>query len=136
MVVLVNSINQIISLSNDVMRSLLTWSWQVFFLLGVAWAWLKLDRSKSPAVRYRIWLIAIIAVSALPLLTLLSHTLHLPSAIAPFPVEITGDPLTFADMREPARPAISWPSLVWLILFALWAVGVIVTLLRLATSLR
>ena len=131
-----NSINQIISLSSDLMRSLLTWSWQAFFLLGAVWVGLRLNRSQSPAARYRIWLIALSAVSALPLLTSLSHSLDLPSAMAPFPIEITGDTPTFEEISEHARPAISWPSLVWPIAFGLWAAGVITSLLRLAISLR
>jgi beta-lactamase regulating signal transducer with metallopeptidase domain len=131
----INSIDHIISLSGNAIRWLLTWSWQVCLLLGVAWVVLKLYRSRSPAIRYRIWLIAIIAVSALPLLTTISHSLHLSGAIAPFPVEWTAEAPPFADIQEVARPAFSWPSLVWPSLFALWATGVIVSLLRLGNSL-
>src|SRR5215216_5366661 len=109
----ISSINQVISLSGDVIRWLLTWSWQIFLILGVAWAVLKLDRSRSPAIRYKVWLVALIAASALPLLTTISHSLHLPSAIAPFPAEIIGNTPTFDEIREPTRPAFSWPSLVW-----------------------
>src|SRR5438067_2012703 len=98
----ISSIDHIISLSSNVIRWLLTWSWQVFLLLGVAWVVLKLDRSRSPAIRYRIWLIAIIAVAALPLLTTISHILHLPGAIAPFVVESTGDVRAFAEIPEVA----------------------------------
>lgn len=131
----IHSSDQIISLSSDVIRSLLTWSWQVFLLLGVAWIVLKLDCSRNPAIRYKVWLIALIAASALPLLTALSQSLHLPSAIAPFSVEIIGDTPTFAELPDPVEPAISWPSLVWPILLLLWAAGVAISLLQLATSL-
>jgi beta-lactamase regulating signal transducer with metallopeptidase domain len=71
----------------------------------------------------------------LPLLTTISHSLHLPGAIAPFPVEWTGEAPPFADIQQAARPAFSWPSLVWPVLFALWATGVIISLLRLGNSL-
>ncbi|HEV8482041.1 MAG TPA: M56 family metallopeptidase [Blastocatellia bacterium] len=131
----IDSINQIMSFSGDVMRSLLIWSGQAFLLLGLVWVVLKFDRSQSPAVRYRIWLIALTAVSAFPLLTALSHSFHLPSAMAPFPVEIIGDAPAFTEILEPTRPPFSWPSLVWPLLFALWAAGVIISLLRLASSL-
>lgn len=132
---LISSIDQIISLSGDVMRWLLTWSWQVLLILGVAWAVLKLDRSRSPAIRYKVWLIALIAASALPLLTTISHSLRLPAVIVPFPAEITLDTPAVAEVREPARPAFSWPSLGWPLLFILWAAGVTISLLRLANSL-
>src|SRR5262245_31101344 len=122
-----NSINRIISLSDDVIRWLLIWSWQVFLVLAVAWAVLKLDRSRSPAIKYKVWLIAIIAAAALPLLTTLSHSLHLPSTIAPFPVEITGAAPTFAEIPDPVEPAFSWTSLVSPILFLLWAAGVAIS---------
>jgi beta-lactamase regulating signal transducer with metallopeptidase domain len=130
-----NNIDQFISLSGDVIRWLLTWSWQLCLLLGVAWAVLKLDRSGSPVIRYRIWLIALLAALALPLLTTISHRLNLPGAIAPFPLENIGDASKFAEVPEIARPAFSWPSMVWPVLFALWASGVIILLLRLGSSL-
>ena len=93
-----NNIDQFISLSGDVIRWLLTWSWQLCLLLGVAWAVLKLDRSGSPVIRYRIWLIALLAALALPLLTTISHRLNLPGAIAPFPLENIGDASKFAEV--------------------------------------
>lgn len=130
-----NNIDQIISLSGDVIRWLLTWSWQLCLLLGVAWAVLKRDRSGSPVIRYRIWLVALLAALALPLLTTISHRLHLPGAIPPFLVENTGDAPAFAETPTVGRPAFSWPSLGWPVLFALWAGGVVVLLLRLSNSL-
>ena len=131
----IDSANQIIALSGDVIRWLLTWSLQVFLLLGGAWVVLKFDRSRSPAVRYRIWLVALIAVLALPLLTTISHRLNLPGAIAPFQLESTGDASAVAEVQGVAGRVFAWPSLVWPFLFALWAGGVIILLLRLCSSL-
>ena len=68
----VDSADQIISLTAGMMRWLFTWSCQAFLLLGLAWVGLKLDRSRSATTRYRIWLIALVAVAALPLLSLLT----------------------------------------------------------------
>jgi beta-lactamase regulating signal transducer with metallopeptidase domain len=130
-----NNIDQIISLSGDIVRWLLTWSWQLCLLLGVAWAVLKFDRSGSPVIRYRVWLIALLAALALPILTTISHRLHLPGAIPAFPLENTGDAPSFGEIPSVGRPAFFWPSLVWPVLFALWAGGVVVLLLRLSNSL-
>jgi hypothetical protein len=97
---LLSSIEQMVSFSSIVIGWLVTWSWQVFVLVGVAWVAIKLDRSKSATIRYRIWLIAILAVSLLPLLTLLSHSLRLPTVIAPalFQVIDNGDVGALAGM--------------------------------------
>jgi beta-lactamase regulating signal transducer with metallopeptidase domain len=130
-----SNIDQIISLSGEVVRWLLTWSAQLCLLLGVVWAALKLDRSRSPLIRYRIWLVALIAAVALPVLTAISHCLHLPGAIAPFSLEIPGDAPPFAEIPLADRPSFSWLSLVWPLLFALWAGGVVVLVLRLSNSL-
>jgi len=80
-----SSSDQIISLSGELIHWLFSWSWQAFLLLGVTWVWLRLDRSRSAATRYRIWLIALVAVAALPLLGALSQRLRLPGPPAPFP---------------------------------------------------
>ena len=129
------SSEEITALSGGVIHWLFTWSWQAFLLLGVAWVGLKLDRSRSATTRYRIWLIAILAVSALPLLTTLSHSLHLPIALAPFSAGDAGDAVAFVGIPQAARPAFSWPSIIWPTLFALWLAGVIISLLRLGNSL-
>lgn len=130
------STDQIISLSGGVIHWLFTWSWQAFLLLGVAWVGLKLDRSRSAATRYRIWLIAILAVAALPLLATLSHILHLPIALAPLPTGDIGDAAALVGTPQAARPAISWPPIIWPMLSALWVAGVVIWLLRLGKSLR
>src|SRR5215510_14604959 len=128
------SADQIISLTSGVIQLLFTWSCQAFLLLGLAWVGLKLDRSRSATTRYRIWLIALVAVAALPLLGALSRKLRLPGPPAPFPagnINVIAIPV---GVPQAARPAFSWPSIIWPALFASWAAGVMISLLRLGNS--
>jgi beta-lactamase regulating signal transducer with metallopeptidase domain len=128
------SADQIISLTAGVMRWLFIWSCQAFLLLGLAWVGLKLDRSRSATTRYRIWLIALLAVAALPLLGALSQRLRLPGPPAPFPagnISVIAIPV---GVPQVARPAFSWPSIIWPALFVSWAAGVMISLLRLGNS--
>jgi len=116
------------------MRWLFTWSCQAFLLLGLAWVGLKLDRSRSATTRYRIWLIAFVAVAALPLLGALSQRLRLPGPPAPFPagnISVIAIPI---GVPQAARPAFSWPSIIWPALFVSWAAGVMISLFRLGNS--
>src|SRR5262245_535759 len=130
----VDSADQIISLTAGMMRWLFTWSCQAFLLLGLAWVGLKLDRSRSATTRYRIWLIAFVAVAALPLLGALSQRLRLPGPPAPFPagnISVIAIPI---GVPQAARPAFSWPSIIWPALFVSWAAGVMISLFRLGNS--
>jgi beta-lactamase regulating signal transducer with metallopeptidase domain len=130
----VGSADQIISLTAGVIHWLFTWSCQAFLLLGLAWVWLKLDRSRSATTRYRIWLIALLAVAALPLLGALSQRLRLPAPPAPFPVGDIGVIAIPVGVPQAARPAFSWPSIIWPALFVSWAAGVMISLVRLGNS--
>jgi beta-lactamase regulating signal transducer with metallopeptidase domain len=126
--------DQIISWTAGVIHWLFTWSCQAFLLLGLAWVGLKLDRSRSAITRYRIWLIALLAVAALPLLGALSQSLRLPVAMAPFPAEDVGVIAVPVSIPQAARPAFSWTSIIWPALFILWVAGVLISLLRLGNS--
>ena len=129
------SADQIISFSSHAVRWLFIWSCQAFLLLVVTWVALKLDRSRSATTRYRIWLIALFAVAALPLLTALSQRLRLPVLLVPFPA---GDNAAIAVATGPpqaARPAFAWPAIIWPLLFAIWAIGALISLVRLGRSL-
>jgi beta-lactamase regulating signal transducer with metallopeptidase domain len=128
------SADQIISLTAGMIRWLFTWSCQAFLLLGLAWVGLKFDRSRSATTRYRIWLIALLAVAALPLLGALSQRLRLPAPPAPFPVGDIGVIAIPVGVPPASRPAFSWPSLIWPALFVLWAAGAMISLLRLGNS--
>ncbi len=130
----VGSADQIISLTAGVINWLFTLSCQAFLILGLAWVWLKLDRSRSATTRYRIWLIALIAIAALPLLGALSQKLRLPVPQAAFP---TGDIAVISipvGALQAARPAFSWPSIIWPALFVSWAAGVMILMIRLGNS--
>jgi beta-lactamase regulating signal transducer with metallopeptidase domain len=126
--------DQIISFTAGVIQWLFTWSCQAFLLLGLAWVVLKLNRSRSATTRYRIWLIALLAVAALPLLGALSQRLRLPVPPATFPVGDIGGVAIPVGVPQAARPAFSWQSLIWPALFVSWAAGVMISLLRLGNS--
>jgi beta-lactamase regulating signal transducer with metallopeptidase domain len=128
------SADQIISLTAGMVHWLFTWSCQAFLLLGLAWVGLKLDRSRSATTKYRIWLIALLAVAALPLLGALSQRLRLPAPPTTFPVGDIGVIAIPVGGPHAARPAFSWPSLIWPALFVSWAAGAMISLLRLGNS--
>jgi beta-lactamase regulating signal transducer with metallopeptidase domain len=128
------SADQIISLTAGMIHWLFTWSCQAFLLLGLAWVGLKFDRSRSATIRYRIWLIALLAVAALPLLGALSQRLRLPGPPATFPAGDIGVIAIPVGVAQAARPAFSWPSIIWPSLFVSWAAGVMISLLRLGNS--
>src|SRR6185369_7084905 len=126
---------QIITLSSEIVRWLLTWSWQTLLLLGIVWVTLRFDRSQSPSIRYRVWLISFSAVILLPILTVVSDRLHLPAPATPFPIDYRFEPPLFKDAGVSPRQ-VPWQSLVWPALLTIWAIGVFVSLLRLGSSLR
>src|SRR5262245_20935588 len=57
---------------------LLVWSGQAAVLLASVWAGLKIFRVKSPALRHQVWLFALIAVVAMPVLSSVVENLPLP----------------------------------------------------------
>jgi len=128
------SADQIISLTAGVIHWLFTWSCQAFLLLGLAWVGLKLDRSRSATTRYRIWLIALLAVAALPLLGALSQRLRLPGPPATFPAGDIGVIAIPVGEPQATGPAFTWPAIIWPALFVSWAAGVMISLLRLCNS--
>lgn len=130
-----NSIDHVISFSGDAVQWLLAWSWQTLLLLGVAWVAIKLDRSRSATTRYRIWLIALVAVSALPLLGLLLY--QLPTALSPslFPALDTAGYVPRVPPETSEQSGISLLSIGSVLVFAIWAGGVIVSFARLGNSL-
>jgi beta-lactamase regulating signal transducer with metallopeptidase domain len=130
----IGSADQFISVSGEVIRWLFTWSLQTFLLLGLVWAWLKLDRSRSATTRHRVWLIAVLAVAALPLFGALSQRLRLPAPVVVFQFGEIVPPVPVGEFRA-ARPAFSWSSILWPALFIFWAAGVTISLYRLGGSL-
>jgi beta-lactamase regulating signal transducer with metallopeptidase domain len=57
---------------------LLVWSWQAAVLLACVWVGLKICRVKSPALRHNVWLLALVAVAAMPALSGVAQSLPLP----------------------------------------------------------
>jgi beta-lactamase regulating signal transducer with metallopeptidase domain len=129
------SVEQIISSTTEVSRWLFIWSCQSFLLLGVVWAGLKLDRSRSAATRYRIWLIAVLAVASLPLISALSQSLRSPVVIIPVPLGGADVIAVPEGIMKAAQPAFSWPSVIWPTFLVLWITGVVISTLRLGKSL-
>src|SRR5262249_33292981 len=128
-----HGIDQIISFSRDGLGWLFTWSCQIMLLLAGAFAAVRLDRSRTALIRYRIWLIALIASAALPILGAICERLPGPVIPASLPLITISPPL---PGQPPATPLIgpSWPALVWPVLFAFWAAGALLSLARLARS--
>src|SRR5262245_57725265 len=99
---------------------LLVWSWHAAVLLACAWAVLKIFRVKSPALRHQVWLFALIAVVAMPVLSGVVENLPLPhpnnkalSYAVEFPrIVITNDAAPVVQNSSPAviaRPSIKRP---------------------------
>ncbi|MBS1786650.1 MAG: DUF4440 domain-containing protein [Acidobacteria bacterium] len=133
---------------------LFAWSWQSLVLLASVWLGLKLLRTKSPALRHQIWLIALATVALLPFLAIVakqlplsqsnSRTLHYVTAIsdsANFAISGTASPtepvIKKADFTTTTpiskNPIPAWPPVrqfAWMTMFLLWAAGVFVGLFR------
>src|SRR5262245_3627568 len=71
-------INPFVAASAKAAAWLLVWSWQAAVLLACVWAGLKICRVKSPALRHQVWLFALIAVAAMPILSGVARNLPLP----------------------------------------------------------
>src|SRR5215475_7722842 len=115
---------------------LLVWSWQAAVLLACVWAGLKICRVKSPALRHQVWLFALIAVAAMPILSAIVQNLPLPQpgnralsyAIELPRIVVTNDAAPVVQNPSQAvsvKPSIKWPIILGL-LFALWLAGALV----------
>src|SRR5262252_4378413 len=123
---------------------MLVWSWQAAVFLACVWAGLKIFRVKSPALRYQVWLLALIAVSAMPALSCVVQSLPLPqpnnkalSYAVEFPrIVVTNDA---APMVQNPRPAVSVkPSakrpIILSLSFALWLAGALIFVAKAAIN--
>ncbi|MBO0859600.1 MAG: DUF4440 domain-containing protein [Chloracidobacterium sp.] len=119
---------------------LLVWSWQTAVLLACVWAGLKIFRVKSPALRHQVWLLALIAVAAMPAMSGVVQRLHLrqPNSKAlsyavEFPrIVVTNDATPVAQIQPPVsrvRHSTAGPIILSL-LFALWLAGVCAIVMR------
>src|SRR5262249_5535562 len=134
--------------------SLFMWSWQTLLLLGAIWLVMKLRRSQPPAVRYKIWLFGLIAVSTLPLFMAAIHYFQLPrpssksfSYLAELPTTVTRQaprespvtaivetPDSITVIKESGAATPSGSQTAWALVFAAWVIGAFITLLRLCVS--
>ncbi|HEX5080817.1 MAG TPA: M56 family metallopeptidase, partial [Blastocatellia bacterium] len=113
---------------------LLVWSWQAAVLLACVWAGLKIFRVKSPSLRHQVWLLALIAVAAMPALSRVAQSLPLPqpnNRALTYAVElprmvVTNDAAPVVQTSSPAasvKPSITKPIILSLS-FAVWLWGV------------
>jgi beta-lactamase regulating signal transducer with metallopeptidase domain len=123
---------------------LLVWSWQAAVLLACVWAGLKIFRVKSPALRHQIWLFALIAVAAMPILGGVAQNLLLPqpsNRALSYAVElpliiVTNDAAPVVQNPSPAvsvKSSIKQPIILSL-LFAMWLAGALIFVVKAAVN--
>ncbi|HEU0185302.1 MAG TPA: M56 family metallopeptidase [Blastocatellia bacterium] len=123
---------------------LLVWSWQAAVLLACVWAGLKIFRVKSPALRHQVWLFALIAVAAMPILSGFVQSLPLPQpnnraltyAVELPRIVITNEAAPVFQNPSPAasvKPSITKPIILSLS-FAVWLWGVCAILMKAAIN--
>src|SRR5262245_25959416 len=115
---------------------LLVWSWQAAVLLTCVWAGLKILRVKSPALRHQVWLFALIAVVAMPILSAVVQNLPLPqpnNRALSYAVELPMMVITNDDtpvVQNPSPVANVKPSnkqtIILSLSFALWLAGALI----------
>jgi len=126
---------------------LLVWSWQAAVLLTCVWAGLKIFRVKSPALRHQVWLFALIAVIAMPVMSGVVQKLPLPQpnnkalsyAVELPKIVITSDDAPVVQKASPVvgvKPSAIQPIILSLA-FALWLAGALVFVMKaVVTSAR
>src|SRR5262245_18612271 len=121
---------------------LLVWSWQAAVLLACVWVGLKLLRVKSPALRHQVWLFALIAVVAMPILSGVVQKLPLPkpnNRALSYAVELPILVITNDDtpiVQNPSPVANVKPSnkqtIILSLSFALWLAGALIFAMKAA----
>src|SRR5215475_8243005 len=123
---------------------MLVWSWQAAVLLACVWAGLKIFRVKSPALRHQVWLFALIAVVAMPVLSGVVQNLPLPQpsnralsyAVELPRIVITNDATPVVQYTSPAasaKPSIKRPIILG-ITFVLWLAGSLIFVMKVAIN--
>src|SRR5262245_4257434 len=123
---------------------MLVWSWQTAVLLACVWAGLKIFRVKSPALRHQVWLFAMIAVVAMPVLSGVVQILPLPQpsnralsyAVELPRIVITNDATPVVQNTSPAasaKPSIKRPIILG-ITFVLWLAGSLIFVMKAAIN--
>jgi beta-lactamase regulating signal transducer with metallopeptidase domain/biopolymer transport protein ExbD len=129
-------INPFVTASAKGAAWLLVWSWQAAVLITCVWVGLKIFRVKSPALRHQVWLFALIAIAAIPILGGVVQNLPLPQpshgalsyAVELPQIVVTNAAAPVVQNMSPAAPArpLSKQPIILGSLFALWFVGAIV----------
>ncbi|HKC84337.1 MAG TPA: M56 family metallopeptidase [Blastocatellia bacterium] len=115
---------------------MLVWSWQAAVLLACVLAGLKICRVKSPALRHQVWLFALIAVAAMPVLGGVVKSLPLPQpsnralsyAVELPRIVVTDDAapvVQYPAQATSVKPSIKQPIILSLS-FALWLTGALI----------
>src|SRR5262245_44458612 len=136
--------NMLVTASAKGAAWLLVWSWQAAVMLACVWAGLKIFRVKSPALRHQVWLFALIAVVAMPVLSGVVQNLPLPkpnnralSYAVEFPrMVITNEAAPVVQNPSPVvsvKPSIKRPIILSLS-FALWLAGVCAFVMKAAIN--
>src|SRR5262245_9648553 len=123
---------------------LLVWSWQAAVLLACVWAGLKIFRAKSPALRHQVWLFALIAVAAMPILGGVVQNLPLPQpdnralsyAVELPRIVVTNDAAPVVQQPSRAvgvKPSVKRPIIMSLS-FALWLAGAFIFIAKAAIN--
>src|SRR5262245_28946325 len=123
---------------------LLVWSWQAAVLLACVWAGLKIFRAKSPALRHQVWLFALIAVAAMPILGGVVQNLPLPQpdnralsyAVELPRIVVTNDAAPVVQQPSRAvgvKPSVKRPIIMSLS-FALWIAGAFIFIAKAAIN--
>jgi len=123
---------------------LLVLSWQAAVLLAFVWAGLKIFRVKSPALRHQVWLFALIAVAAMPILSGVVQSLPLPQpsnralsyAVELPRIVVTNDAALVVQNSPPAlgaEPSFRQPIILSLS-FALWLAGALIYVAKAAIN--
>ncbi len=150
------STDWLITTASQGAAGLLVWSWQALALLAIDWLALKICRMKSPALRHQVWLFGLVAMATLPLSSkavqrfsslqpasqVLNYVIEAPRVVIDFAPQLPAQTLpetaperaaavfpTASPVKATAKTPIG-PSL----LFALWVIGALITLSRLATN--
>jgi beta-lactamase regulating signal transducer with metallopeptidase domain len=125
--------NMLIAASSEGAAWLLVWSWQALLLLACVWLVLIVFRVKSPALRHQVWLFALIAVAAMPVLSGVVEKLPLPqsnnkalSYAVEFPkIVITNDHAPVVQNASTVvgvKPSIR-KTIILILTFVLWLAG-------------
>ena len=140
------SIENLLQRSDEAAQALFAWSWQALLLLALLYLFLRIVRFRAASIRYHIWLFSLLTVALLPVGTALVQHLAVPSP-KPETLQILVDvpsrvmPLSQTTveqilLREPhnatSSPFLHW----WSLALAVWAVGFLFALGRLARTHR